>query len=320
MAKVMKRFVSKLLIYFFILSVCVLTINFTYINMDKSNSDGTRKFRNIPSDIQICNFGSSHGFYGYNYADIDDKYVCFNFGLVSQTLSYDNRLLKYYKDSIAEDAVVFITVSYFSFFGKNEIDGEDFESKNRRYYKILPPELIKNYDVLTDIEERLCSLYVAKKKLATVLLGKSIDSYAETEKPLGVEVGKVEDDADKACLRHLVIDKTDDEGNLIYNDEEISALYDMITICKEVGATPVLITTPFLSEYTDKAQEGAEETLKEFYGVINQVTKDTGVKYFDYSSDERFKNNYSLFMNSDHLNTEGARIFTDILIEEVLEK
>lgn len=236
---------------------------------------------------------------------------------MSQSLSYDSRLLKNYRDSISKDAVVFITISYFSFFGIDEVDTEDFESKNKRYYTILPADFIKNYKISTDIAETFCSLYVAKEKLMTVLLGKSQDNSAVQWEWITNEEN-IEAGVEAAYSRHFVAGKLDDGGNLICNKEEITALYEMIAICREIGATPILITTPFLSEYTDKAQECAAESLSEFYRIIYQVIEDTDVKYYDYSIDERFKDEYSLFMNCDHLNKEGARVFTDILIEEVL--
>ena len=37
---------------------------------------------------------------------------------------------------------------------------------------------------------------------------------------------------------------------------------------------------------------------------------------FDYSLDKRFANDHGLFMDGDHLNRNGARIFTDILLKD----
>ena len=52
--------------------------------------------------------------------------------------------------------------------------------------------------------------------------------------------------------------------------------------------------------------------------MIAKIQEDTGVEYYDYSCDERFADNYSMFMNSDHLNKYGAREFTKIVMEEVV--
>lgn len=141
-----------------------------------------------------------------------------------------------------------------------------------------------------------------------VLMGRSQNNPDELWQWTADEIDVVED-SNAAYSRHLVIDKRDENGRLIHNEEEISALYEMIAICKEIGATPILVTTPFLSEYTDRVQEGAPEFGDEFYGIIDQVIKDTGVEYHD----------YSLFVDSDHLNEEGALVFTNILINKILK-
>ena len=97
----MKKFIAKVLLLFFLVFANVALINFIYINRTKnSDIDNIKKFFTMPDQIQICNLGSSHGEYGYNYCDWDKKYKCFNFGLSSQSLSYDYRLLKYYGDRI----------------------------------------------------------------------------------------------------------------------------------------------------------------------------------------------------------------------------
>lgn len=53
---------------------------------------------------------------------------------------------------------MFIPISYFSFLGKAEIERESFESRNKRYYKILPPDLIKEYDEYTAFFVKLPAL------------------------------------------------------------------------------------------------------------------------------------------------------------------
>ena len=46
---------------------------------------------------------------------------------------------------------------------------------------------------------------------------------------------------------------------------------------------------------------------------------DAGVEYYDYSLDKRFSRRYDLFMNGDHLNEDQARMFVDVLYEEIIE-
>ena len=109
----------------------------------------------------------------------------------------------------------------------------------------------------------------------------------------------------------------DDDGKRYVNQEEYDSLVMLINGCREIGADPVLITTPFLREYTDQIK--TDKTFyDDFYGVINDIVSTTHIQYYDFAFDERFVDHYDLFMNSDHLNEEGARVFVDILMEEVV--
>jgi len=61
------------------------------------------------------------------------------------------------------------------------------------------------------------------------------------------------------------------------------------------------------------------EFLDRFYGTINRISSDTDVSYYDYSHDKRFSENLTYFSDSDHLNTEGAKYFMEIIANEVPE-
>ena len=282
-------------------------------NVDPS----TNKFIHIPDTIQICNFGASHGQQGFNYEDLENEYACFNFGLSAQSLSYDYRLFQYYSGHIAENAVVFIPVSYPMLF-KAEGAGPENLSKNKRYYSILPKELIREYDYRTDIYVKFFpALASSTDALVRTLTGK--DEVEEIWQSVATDMS-ISANA-KARAKALVVDKDiyhDADAAEIGNQEEIDALYALVKGCQERGAIPVLITTPLPHQLTEAVMETAENFYECFYSLIDQVVKDTGVEYYDYAFDERFVNEYSWFADADHLNKEGARNFTDILMEEIV--
>ena len=312
----MRNFIIKIISAVFILAIIVLGINKLYVYMDKKDLDYTRKFRSVPNEIQICNTGSSHGLYGFSYEDLNSKYNGFNFGLQSQSLLYDKRILEHYKDNLADDAVVFIPVSYFVLYGQTENLEADFESKNQRYYKFLPRKLITDYDWKTAILQK-CPLISAYENIAHVFLGRSVASTDLWEMQTADNID-LSLDVEAAYKRHIVTNKIDENGNRIINYDNLNSLYDMIEFCKDIGVRPVLLTTPFLREYIDAIQKGSPEFFNEFYELLNEVIEETGVEYYDYSQDGRFIDEHSLFMNGDHLNKSGATYFSRILVEEVI--
>lgn len=312
----MKKFVFKTAGYILSLFLAVCLVNEIYVQKDARSN----RFLNVPDNIQICNLGSSHGMYAYNYRQTEDRYTCFNFALVSQSLSYDSRILEAFRNRICKGGVVLIDISYFSPYGLPETEDDSFESKNQRYYAFLPPDKIKNYNIKSEIlAGRFRSLSAGPLQIAsTILKPSSDDSDKEAYEQRTADMIDVRENARAAYKRHCVDGKTDSSENLIKNEEEITALYDIIRTCRGIGAIPVLVTTPYLSEYTDAISEGSPDFFEDFYGWIGSVTRETGVSYFDFSRDERFCKRYDWFMDADHLNTRGAEAFTEIIMKEVV--
>lgn len=308
----MKRFIKKLLAFVLAFISVLTAVNFAYVKLRKLDTD---KFSAIPETIQICNFGSSHGRDGFNYENIESEYNCFNFGLSSQTLSYDYRLFQYYGDHIVAGTIVFIPISYFSLFGTDETSRDEFFAKNKRYYSILPASLIKEYDYKTNLYVKyLPALATDTSNLIKALLGKPENAFEQ----LGVEDISIH--AKYRFESHVGDNKMfyDGDGHRIENQEEIGALYALIKECQKKGAVPILITTPYLHEYTDIIKENTPDFYDQFYSIIDRVVRDTGAEYYDYAFDERFASEYSWFLNSDHLNKEGARNFTNIVMQEIV--
>ena len=319
----MRKFLTRIAVYMSVIAAITLAVNVLYICIDP-------KYRspNIPDgNIQICNFGSSHGQCGFNYEDFKGKYICSNFALSSQSLLYDYRILQHYQDKIQPGATVFIVASYFSFFGVPETEGKDFLSKNKRYYKFLPPELILQYDRKTDMYVNYlpCISPSELKVLVKHLFGLNkeneiIEGIFNVYGAGGNTVTNSRDaawDASKAYGRHFS-NSIDENGRRLRRQESFEAIYGMIDLCRQIGAKPILVTVPYLREYTDLVRKNDPEFFSDFYAVIEEIRHNTGIEYYDYAFDERFCTDYGLFSNSDHMNSEGARKFTNTLLHEVL--
>lgn len=260
-------------------------------------------------EIRIANLGSSHGAYDFVYDKITEQgNVCFNFGIPSQTYEYDYALLQEYGHYMEASSVMFIPVSYFSF--NNEVtNAEETQAMSVRYYRILSPENIPNYDPYTDIVTHKLPVLSAGKDILQLFpdLGAVLTAHAANE---GIDVEAFITKAQARHSRHF------DNKEEYFLPERIENLYDVISYCTEHDITPILITTPFSKYYNDLV---SQDFLQEFYTIINKISHDASVSYYDYSHDGRFHDNLEYFGDPDHLNEEGALYFMDILWNEVEE-
>lgn len=97
------------------------------------------------------------------------------------------------------------------------------------------------------------------------------------------------------------------------NEEVIGNSISFINEIAKMYPNLVLITTPY---YQDALADYSE--FSEFYQLIGIITKDNDISYFDYSRDERFSES-SLFYDTTHLNSEGRKLFSNIVIKEIVE-
>ncbi|SCW65789.1 hypothetical protein SAMN02910456_02425 [Ruminococcaceae bacterium YRB3002] len=309
----MKKFLIKVFVFVLIIAVLTVALNYVYMKRDKSDLDYTRKYDSMPEKIVLCNFGSSHGQYDFNYEGMEDR--CFNFALPSQMPSYDLRLFEYYKDRFSNGAVAFIPVSYFSIFGTTESEDDGFLKKNKRYYRILPASAIKEYDIKTDLYVRyLPSITAGEDFFITVFTDTStpVDSRWYTK----ASDKDITDDTYTMFSRQIVNYVYDKNGEIIVNDEEIGAIKELISLCRENNVRPILVTTPYLHDYTDIIRENYPDFFERFDAKVNEIVQETGVEYYNYAFDDRFINSRDWFFNCDHLNNTGAKVFVATLLSD----
>ena len=207
-----------------------------------------------------------------------------------------------------DGSVLFIPVSYFSF--NNEVvNRSEAEAMSVRYYHFLSPENIPDYDPYVDIITNRLPILSAGEDILKLFpnLSPVLTAHAANE---GIDVEEFARRAGERYSRHF------DKKEEYFMPERIEELRAIIAYCQEHKITPVLITTPFSKYYTDLV---SQEFLQEFRETVSGIISDTGVVYYDYSFDERFRENLQYFSDSDHLNPEGAAYFMSILWNELPE-
>jgi hypothetical protein len=306
------RFVLKCICIPAAALLIIYFLNDSYQKIDENKYLDIAKFTTFGiqvQEVQIGNLGSSHGLYDFNYDALTQRGCqCFNFANTSQSYNYDYALLKEYGSYLTKDSILFIPVSYFSF-NDEVVNDTEREAMSIRYYHCLSPENIPDYDLYTDIVANKFPILSAGEDILKLFpkLNLSLIAFAAED---AIDEAAFANRAKERYSRHF------DNKEEYFMPERIENLYEIIAYCKEHEITPVLITTPFSKYYRDLV---SEEFLREFEDVITGIANDTGVNYYDYSYDARFRDNLAYFMDADHLNDEGAAYFMEILMEEVPE-
>jgi hypothetical protein len=105
------------------------------------------------------------------------------------------------------------------------------------------------------------------------------------------------------------------EEGFAYNQELVCK---MVELCLAHDIRPVLVATPITSILNSIYDKNAPDFFDTFYRFAREICeKYPGLEFFDYSHDNRFVNDFSLFIDSDHLNDYGAEKFTPIMAADL---
>ncbi len=314
----MKRFLVRAILLFGLVIGSLLLINnyclHSNIYRNVLAHQDTLKFEKVPQQIQIANLGSSHGARGFSYDNLDP--VAFNFALAAQSLTYDANILDFYQENIARGATIIIPLSYFSVYW-DELEKDDFVSQNARYYTFLDAEHIRRYDARYGFLVRnFWILTRSPDNIVSDVRGsgqQAVPRAGNTGSVAGMDKETLEAQGLRAWKRHWkFIGRNDDYS--WWEQENANALERIMEICRTNGFVPVLITTPYLDEYS---RHYPQDFLRAFDQSVRQFANSKGILYLDYAFDERFRRSPELFMNSDHLNQAGALMFTEIVLEDI---
>lgn len=253
--------------------------------------------------IEIVNVGSSHGMLGIKY----DNNKGMNLALASQNYYYDLELLKKYSSKIKKDAVIIIPVSIFSFYNR------DITSIDKNYIRLLEYDRVKNISRKDYFLEKYFSGVFPVSRVWTGV--KLLFQNSKNNKNSYISEAERKKWVSKIVKYHLGLNN--DRGYSKKNAE--ADLINLVKYIKEKKWKFVLITTPFTYIYNNEIDSLDKNAYQErIYENLNEVSEKIGeFRYLDYSHDERFSNNLEYFTDSDHLNEEGAKYFTEVLLNDI---
>lgn len=296
---------------------CVVILLFGIMNHTYETHDifyateGGYRYENMPQNLQIVSFGNSHSLFSIDY-DLYPQWNGFSFAFPLQMPYMDAKVMKSYQENFADDCVVLLSVSYFSFSMEYE---KEYERQLRRYYRVLDIDLIPDVTFEKLVLYRWLPILSAQKEVVDVFAPPAFDPelYRFTKQFEGTD----EEWFLYAQFRASTHMGLVENGTLESQALQMEGMREMIDTCLENGWTPVLITPPYTSQYNRAVPEEQKEF---FYTQIDTLLAEyPELSYYDFSADERISNNLAYFYDCDHLREEGREVFTHILIETLQE-
>lgn len=247
--------------------------------------------------------GSSHTYYGVRPEYIDSLY---NLANISQNPKYDYFMLEKYGDMCKHLKTVILPISYCTLFDKRFEDGDDWYYA--LYYKVYMDCPYHSDFSRYSAEMFHSSVYFGK--LGNWLCGRTdmrCDSlgwgmdYSLARKPEDINHNN-----SITTVRRHTAETWDYLGENCFYVDRIAAY------CRSRDIRLVLITTPTWHTYYEHLDR---KQLNRMYEVVHTIPD---AEYYDYLKDGRFVEDD--FYDADHLSDVGAKKFTLILRDEVLNR
>ena len=298
------------------LVVIVGGVNALYMRTNYYNDQfNTELIPPVPDRIKIASFGNSHckNAIDWSIVSADDSV---DFSVTSQKLMYDYSIFQQYYDLFEEGSKIIIGVSVRSLYEPGFEDTETVGADEARYYRALSGKYIYNY--------KWDDAFVIK--YAPIL-------NANFEQVMHIFHDTNSDDSQK--------DKENEEiirlSNLSYEKlqvtaEERSALFmskiglqqkgvqyksicAMIDKAAEKHMNVVLVTFPTSRPFSSRF---SDVFYAQLYSDINDLCQRYNKTYYiDYTNDPQFADNFDLFRDVDHLNSEGSAVFMQKLMRDM---
>ena len=288
------------------LSALLLTLSIAeYITRNYAYSDYAYKHNYMLQNgdkVKTLILGSSHGYQG-----IDPNVIpsAFNLANSAQPLQYDYELLKHYDSQLVNLENVILTISYFSFRSSFDLLTYDWQKTAYKVYMDVP--------VYSDFSKY--NFIASYMPLFRTVMGSVMrDERQYTCDSLGFKAQSIKERSDEwenseakvAIKSHSYTDTT-------YVHYNIEKLKEIIAFCKERNINLTLITTPTWHAYYENLNPAQ---LAEMYRIVERLQAEYNFDYYDFLKDKRFTSDD--FINADHLNEDGAKKLTEMLLNTII--
>ncbi len=259
--------------------------------------------------VEVINTGSSHALNG-----IDPQYFShpgFNLANITQTIYYDEAMVREYIDKMPKLKLVIIPVSYFTLHRRLQDLEEDWRMYLYYYYWHIP---VPGKPIIDINKYSLMTIYTPHVTMGIIRRGFKVD-MAPKYTELGFEgkdsvghIAAITDESGKAREQYHA--KGYNPANVA---EGTATLAQLLELLKAKHITAVMVTTPVYRTFSSNANPQILATIAH---ATDSLSKAFGCRYVNYFTDPRF--GIDDFTDNDHLNYMGAAKFSKILDSEVV--
>ncbi len=295
----MGRLFMKLAIIITVVLLLFMPVNhFVKYSHDYNINHAILDFKKHPYPVDIMNLGASHSMYGYHFKPTGLSHL--DLALPAQTIEYDFKLLREFGKHLKPDGVVIVSISQITFANSDV-------NYIGNYYNILDRNEIEPFHFI-DYYSYLFLPGTNSGRFHSALAGKLKSFRWDSHQPWANngknyserKYKKVESQYSEA------VKNNDIERNM-------EQLREMIDYCKEKGYQVVLTIEPVHQSYQEFFYE--EVMNKLVFQYLEALELD--VPLLNYMGDQRFVDNKSYFIDPDHLNKEGRKVFSWIVYKDL---
>ena len=260
-------------------------------------------------EVEILITGTSHAQNG-----VAPQFLAlpaFNLSYGSQSLHYDTQLVSKYVDSMPNLKLVIFAISYHALEYRLANSIERWRSGFYKQVYGIPGEAGEQGFKLTNYS--YIALFTPKEAVRLAsggFLGAAETEAKRNQTPAIVTQGEVSEAFGKIRARGHETEMR--QVDLLPN---IAALERVCALLKRRNVSVVFITVPTHHTYYDQINVTSYQRMQQ---TIKQITERDGVPFFNYLRDDRFTKED--FVNSDHLNKQGAEKFSQILNQDVVKR
>ena len=260
-------------------------------------------------DCDFCNVGSNSGLFGFDWESAGVNGA--NFATGPQSLAQGFALLEHFADRLAKDCTVFIPICPFSSISVPDRYGPE------RQYKIYP--FMSGKDIYLWTPERAAAVDKAVAAATAKWTGAD-PRLLEADKPVAPEAFRASVDSLLKCWRKdfEIADFTAplSARNRRAFQANAKIMRKGLEMCRAKGWRTIVVLPP-VTRYYDAVFP--DKVWRQYVDDFVAATRVEGVPYWDYSRDERFRDDANFF-NSLMMNRRGRALFTAELVRRAKEK